>query len=278
MLFMTNASLDLDAYLTRIGFDGPRDASPETLKALHGLHPQAIAFENLDPFLGRPVSLDIASLQEKLVGSRRGGYCFEHNLLFMHALRALGFDVTGLAARVLWGQPDDAITPRGHMLLRIELDGKNYVADVGFGGLTQTGPLLLIPGIEQETPHEPFRILETGDHFRMQANAGGEWRTLYGFDLTEQFEVDYAVSNYFLSTAPASHFISTLIAARPMPDRRYALRNNRLSIHHRGGRSEQKRVATMAELAETIERLFEVTIPDRAAFEANVGEKNILEA
>ncbi len=94
----------------------------------------------------------------------------------MHALKALGFSVTGLAARVLWGQPEDAITPRSHMLLRIELDGKTYLADVGFGGLTQTGPLLLVPGLEQETPHEPFRILETGDHFRMQASTGDEWR------------------------------------------------------------------------------------------------------
>jgi N-hydroxyarylamine O-acetyltransferase len=275
---MTDACLDLDAYLARIGYGGPREASLETLKALHLLHPQAISFENLDPFLGRPVKLDIASLQEKLIGSQRGGYCFEHNLLFMHALDLLGFAVTGLAARVLWGQPDDAITPRGHMLLRLELDGKSYIADVGFGGLTQTGPLLLVPGPHQETPHEAFRIVETGDHFRTQAKVGGEWRTLYRFDLIEQFEVDYSVTNYFLSTAPSSHFISTVIAARAQPDRRYALRNNRLSIHHTGGRSEQREIATVAELAEKLENLFEIAIPDRTAFEAAVRQKKILEA
>lgn len=270
--------LDLDAYLARIGYEGPRDASPKTLRALHRLHPQTIAFENLDPFLGRPVRLDIASLQAKLVGSRRGGYCFEQNLLFMHALRALGFSVTGLAARALWGQPEDAITARGHMLLRVELDGKTYLADVGFGGLTQTGPVLLVPGLEQETPHETFRIVETGDHFRMQANAGGSWRTLYRFDLTEQFEVDYAVSNYFLSTAPTSHFISTLIAARAQPGRRYALMNNRLSIHHLDGHSEQREIASTAELADILERPFEIAIPDRAALEAQAAARNIIRA
>lgn len=274
---MTDASFDLDAYCARIGYAGPREASLEALRAFHLLHPQTIPFENLNPFLGLPVKLDIASLQAKLVESRRGGYCFEHNLLFMRALDALGFSVTGLAARVLWGQPDDAITPRGHMLLRVELGGKTYLADAGFGALTQTGPLLLVPGLEQETPHEPFRIMETDDHFRMQANAGGEWRTLYRFDLQRQYEVDYIASNYFLSTSPDSHFRSSVAAARAAPGKRYALRNNRLSVHHTGSKSEQSEIATVAELADTLETLFDIEIPDRAAFEAKVQAANILE-
>lgn len=274
---MPDSSLDLDAYLARIGYYGPRQASLETLKALHLLHPQVVSFENLDPFLGRPVNLDAGSLQAKLVGSRRGGYCFEHNLLFWRALDALGFSVTGLAGRVLWGQPEDAITPRGHMLLRIELDGRTWIADVGFGALTQTGPLLFVSGLEQETPHEPFRIVETGDHFRMQGKAGGEWRTLYRFDLQRQYEVDYTVSNYFLSTSPTSHFRSSLIAARAVPGKRYALRNNRLSIHHTSGGSEQREIATATELAGTLETMFDIDIPDREAFEAKVRAINIAE-
>ncbi|TGT04040.1 arylamine N-acetyltransferase, partial [Mesorhizobium sp. M8A.F.Ca.ET.213.01.1.1] len=119
----------------------PTEASLATLKALHRQHPQAIAFENLDPFLGHARKLDLASLQDKIFTHGRGGYCYEHNLLFMHALTALGFEVSGLAARVLWGQPDDAITARSHMLLRVEFDGHTYLADVGFGGLTLTAPL-----------------------------------------------------------------------------------------------------------------------------------------
>jgi len=270
-------SFDLDAYLARIGYAGPRDTSLDTLKALHFAHPQAIPFENIDPFLGRPVRLDIAALQDKIVLGGRGGYCFEHNLLFMHALRALGFEVGGLAARVLWGQSEDAITARSHMLLRIELDGRTYIADVGFGGLTLTAPLLLEPGREQATPHEPFRIVEAGDHFRLQAAIGGDWRSLYRFDLQPQYEVDYSVTNYFLSTSPTSHFLSTVIAARAAPDRRYALRGARLSIHHLGGRTEQTEIATAAELADTLQGQLGIIIPDRTAFEARVREKKIVE-
>ena len=268
---------DLDAYLARIGYAGPRDASLDTLKTLHFLHPQAIPFENIDPFLGQPVRLERAALQDKIVFGGRGGYCFEHNLLLMHALKTLGFEVVGLAARVLWGQSEDTITARSHMLLRVELDGRTCIADVGFGGLTLTAPLQLEPGREQKTPHEPFRIVEAGDHFRLQAAIGGDWRSLYRFDLQPQYEVDYSVTNYFLSTSPTSHFLSSVIAARAAPDRRYALRGNRLSIHHLGGRTEQTEIATAAELADTLQGLLGIIIPDRTAFEARVRENKIVE-
>ncbi|RWB20434.1 MAG: arylamine N-acetyltransferase [Mesorhizobium sp.] len=274
---MTDASFDIDAYFARIGYRGPMDASLATLKALHRQHPQAIPFENIDALMGVSVGLDPASLQDKILKRGRGGYCFEHNLIFMHALGELGFSVSGLAARVLWGQPDDAITPRSHMLLRIELDGKTYIADVGFGGLTLTAPLLLEPDLEQQTPHEAFRIDETGDHFRLQANIGDDWRTLYRFDMQQAYAVDYSVSSHFLSTHPSSHFLSTLVAARALPDRRYALRNNRLSTHHLGGRSEQREIASATELADVLEGQLAIVIPDRAAFEARLRQKNIVE-
>lgn len=274
---MTDAVFDIDAYFARIGHTGRSDASLETLQALHLLHPQAIPFENVDPFLGQAVELDLASLQRKVIADGRGGYCFEHNLIFMHALKALGFDVSGLAARVLWGQPEDAITARSHMLLRVELDGRTHIADVGFGGLTQTAPLLFEPGLEQKTPHETFRVIETDDHFRLQASVGGEWRTLYRFDMQPQYEIDYSVANHFLSTHPTSHFLSTIVAARAAPDRRYALRGNRLSIHHLGGRTEQKEMATAVELIKTLEHLLEIIIPDRAAFETRLRQKKIVE-
>lgn len=190
--------IDLDAYFRRIGYSGSREATLEILRALHLRHPQAIPFENIDPLLRRPVGVDLAGLQHKLVGERRGGWCFEQNLLFRAALTALGFRATGLAARVLWNQPEDAITTRNHMLLRVDLDGIPYIADVGFGRLTLTSPLRLEPDIEQETPHEPFRLLRKNGDYRVQARIGTGWKTLYRFDLQEQFLPDYAVSSHYL--------------------------------------------------------------------------------
>lgn len=276
------SDFDLDGYLARIGYGGPTGLSLATLRALHAAHPQAIPFENIDALMGVSVGLDVASLQDKIFRGGRGGYCFEHNLIFMHALKALGFTVSGLAARVLWGQPDDAVTARSHMLLRIELGGRTYLADVGFGGLTLTAPLLLEPDLEQPTPHETFRIVGTPDDLRLQANIGGadldgNRRTLYRFDLSQAHEVDYRVASHFLSTHPSSHFLSTLVAALALPDRRYALRNSRLSTHHAGGRSEQREIATAAELADVLEHQLAIVIPDRRAFEARLREKRIEE-
>ena len=133
------------------------------------------------------------------------------------------------------------------MLLRIELDGRTWLADVGFGGLTLTAPLLLQPDLEQQTPHEIFRLVEAEGYFCVEANVAGTWQKLYRFDLAEQFAVDYAVSNYFLSTNPASQFRTRLIAARPLPGRRLALINDRFSVHHLDGRTERRDLADASE-------------------------------
>ncbi len=260
--------IDLDAYFRRIGYRGPRTPTLATLRGIHLLHPQAIPFENLDPFLGRPVLLDAESLERKLVRDGRGGYCFEQNLLLKHALEGLGFDVTGLAARVLWNAPEGAVTARGHMLLRVDLDGESYVADVGFGGLTLTAPLHLETGVEQATPHERFRLVVAGDAFVMQASVRGEWKALYRFDLQEQLLPDYEVTSWYLSNHPRSHFVTGLIAARAGADRRWALRGTELAVHHLDGCTERRVLADAGELRATLEGPFGLTLPDEPGLDA----------
>lgn len=267
--------LDIESYFLRIGYDGPREPTLATLKALHLHHPLAIPFENLDPFLHRPVKLDLAALQEKLVWGKRGGYCFEQNLLFMAVLRALGFRVTGLAARVLWNRPEDAPTPRTHMLLRIDFPNGAWIADVGFGGLTLTAPLRLQPGLLQETPHETFRLDGDGDGFRMLALAGGKWRTLYRFGLEEQFQVDYEITNYYLAHSPASHFRNSLIAARPVRNGRYALLNARLNVY--GDVSDAPRdLASVEEIETVLRTIFGIAVPDVANLARALQRESLL--
>jgi N-hydroxyarylamine O-acetyltransferase len=256
-----SAAIDVGAYFQRISYTGGWMPSLETLRGIQLRHAVAIPFENFDPLLGRPVRLDLASLQQKLLGDRRGGWCFEMNLLFAHALRALGFRVTCLSARVLWGQPEDAITARSHMLLRVDLDAGPYIADVGFGGQTLTGPLRLEPDVVQATPHEPFRLLRIGEGFKMQARIGDAWKALYRFDQQEQFQPDYEVSNYYLSHCPNSHFLHNLLVARPDTDRRYALRNNVLTVHHLDGTTERCLLTNAADLRRALEGPLGLRLP-----------------
>jgi N-hydroxyarylamine O-acetyltransferase len=253
--------LDLEAYFQRIGYDGERTPTLTTLQAIHARHVTTIPFENLTPLLRQPVRLDLASLQHKLVQSGRGGYCFEHNLLLRAVLYALGFQVTGLAARVRWNVPDELVTARGHMLLRVELDEQTYLADVGFGGLTLTTPLALTLDQAQPTPHEPFRIIADGDGYLMQAQLGQAWKSLYHFDLQQQFLPDYEVTSWYLSNHPNSHFVTSLMAARPDTACRYALRNNQLTIHHLHGDTERRILSTVAELRAALEACFQIRLP-----------------
>ena len=167
--------IDLDAYFRRIGYSGRATATLDTLQALCHLHPAAITFENLDPLMKRPVSLDIGAVADKLIHQGRGGYCYEQNTLFEAVLLELGFSVHTLAARVQWNAPQGKVGPRYHMVLRIALPEGVHIADAGFGRLTLTAPMRLAPGMEQPTPHGPHRFVQIGDEFQLQAKIGEQW-------------------------------------------------------------------------------------------------------
>lgn len=258
--------IDLDAYLARIGYDGSRAPTIETLRAIHGLHPAAIPFENLDPLLGRPVLLDPASLERKLVRSRRGGYCFEQNLLLAHVLRALGFTVDGFAGRVVLNRPEGYVPPRSHVVLRVTLADGPWIADVGFGSMTLTAPIRFIPNLEQETRQEPFRLLEANGTYTMQAKTGDGWASLYKFDRVEHGQIDYEVLNWYVATHPSSYFRSAIAAARSTDAARYGLRDRRFTIRPRDAEPEGRDLSDAAEASRVLDEVFGITVPDEAAF------------
>jgi len=269
---MPDASIDLDAYLQRIGVRTPVVPDLQSLRSIIAAHVATIPFENLDPFLGVSPALGIASVQRKLVHDGRGGYCFEQNRLLGDALRAIGFQVTDLAARVLWGQPDDAITARTHMLLRVEVDGKSWLADVGFGGNTPTGPLELAPGVQQATPHEPFRLIRRNDSdWRLQLFAADAWQTLYRFDLQPQFAADYRVGNWWTSTNPDSHFVTGLSAARALHGRRLTLRNREFAVHVTNGPTQRRTLRDAGEIRAVLQEEFLIRLPQHPALDDKLG-------
>jgi len=260
---MNAPAVDLDAYFKRIGYDGPRDNSLATLRRVHELHPQSIPFENLDPLLGRPVRLDLASLQDKLVQSGRGGYCFEHNTLLAHVLRALGYPVEEATARVRWTVPEGVTAPRTHCLLFVEAEGEDYLVDVGFGGNTLTAPLRLSSRDEQETPHEPFRLVdEEGGRVVQEAKLGGQWAPLYAFDFAHTHPIDYEMGNWFTSAHPNSIFVNGLMGGRADNGKRYALRDNQLAVHTTGAGTEKMTLKSAGELRDALTDLFKLRLDE----------------
>jgi N-hydroxyarylamine O-acetyltransferase len=254
---------DLKDYLDRILYGGPREPTLAALRGIVAAHAMAIPFENIDPLLGRGVRLDTPALIDKLVRRGRGGYCFEHNTLLWRALRALGFRVDGFSARVLWGRPEGDPTARSHMLLRVALPKGDFLADVGFGGLTLTAPLRLEIGPEQPTPHEPHRLVDNNGEIELQARLDGRWSRLYHFLPLPQLPVDYEQANWFTATYPESLFTNHLLMARPDPDRRHALFDREFTVRYRDGRIERRVLADAAELASVLRSGFRVA-PDAA--------------
>ena len=241
--------IDLDSYFERIGHAGPREPTLEVLAALQRAHTAAIPFECLDPLLGRPVRIDAASLEAKLVRGGRGGYCFEQNGVLWRVLTALGFEVTPLSARVRWMAPDDApLGPLSHMLLKVDLPQGAFLCDVGFGGQSPTAPLRLVPDLEQATPHGTYRLTSRDGGFELQMRLPDRWAALYRFNLEPRLVADYEVANWFTSTHPMSRFTNGLMVSRAPEGRRLSLQNLGLTSYSVGGGIEERLIGSAEEL------------------------------
>jgi N-hydroxyarylamine O-acetyltransferase len=204
---------DLDAYLARIGLAGR-----PSLAELHRAHVSSIPFENLQSHGGEAVSLATSDLERKIVDGRRGGYCFEHNLLFAAALQELGFEVEPMLARVRWAAPPGTVRHRGHLLLRVTGEGGVWHADVGFGAGTLLEPIPFGPGEEQEHEGWRFRVVQDGEELVLQSVLDERWSDLYGFVPQPVPFVDLETSNWFTCSHPASPFVTGLLIAGQSED------------------------------------------------------------
>ena len=231
--------MNLDAYLDRIGYRGPRAPTLAVLGDVVLAHACSIPFENLNVLLGRGISLDDEAVERKLVHDRRGGYCFEQNSLLLRALTALGFSATPLSARVRYKLPREFTPPRTHLFLRVDIDGVPWLADVGIGSLSPTGPFRLDTfGVEQFIPHEPRRIVcEEGrpsPRYFHQAKLGDTWADVCEFTLEEMPVIDRELANWWTSTHPQSRFRQNLIVGLARPDGTRMSILNREFTHRRG--------------------------------------------
>ncbi|MFF9723202.1 arylamine N-acetyltransferase family protein [Streptomyces gardneri] len=256
--------LDLDAYLARIGYDIGRDGELSTdlrtLKAVHRAHVRSIPFENLDVALGRPVPLDLKSLQAKLLGRRRGGYCYEQNSLLAAALERIGFRVAGRGARNR--TRGAALLPVTHALLVVQAEGEQWLADAGFGWQGPLEPVPLRDGARVEQGGWTFGVgtEDEGIHVLRSLRPHG-WTDLYAFSPQTLYPGDFTVMNHFSSSHPESRFLGQVVAQQPGTEVRRALVRQTLTTMGTDGVTEE-RVVTVDELAATLETDFGIEIDD----------------
>jgi N-hydroxyarylamine O-acetyltransferase len=260
---MSGPSFDQDAWLDRIGYKGSRAPTLETLRGLVDAHSSAISYESIDVLLDRAPKLDLDSLQRKMITGGRGGYCFEQNMLFRGALRSLGFDITSLQARVVRGLAIDAPRPMLHMVLQVNLPEGSFLADVGFGNLAPTAPLVLSPDLEQDTPHEVMRFIRMGDELTLQSKLGDRWEHIYRVVLLPRVDAEFEICNWFTASHPDSPYRANLIAARPGPNRtRITLFNARLNTRHASGEVERRMLADSGEYRDVLAGTFGLTLAE----------------
>jgi N-hydroxyarylamine O-acetyltransferase len=252
-------ALDLEAYLRRIGHDGETAPTGATLAALHRAHLDAIAFENLDIVLGRGIAVDLPSVQAKLVERGRGGYCFEHGLLFAAVLERLGFTVERLLARV---GPDSASPrPRTHMTLRATAGTERWLADVGFGsGLLAPLPFDA-PGPYEQGPWA-FELVSIGaGSWALRERERGEWVTGYVFDDQRQHAADVVMANHYISTFPRSPFVGQAVVVRKDEHAVRRIRGRTFSVTHPDW-SIEERTLDDRELADALREVFRLPLSD----------------
>ncbi|AUS80729.1 arylamine N-acetyltransferase [Actinoalloteichus sp. AHMU CJ021] len=252
------AELDLDAYLARIG-QPAAEPSPTALAALHEAHVSTIPFENVEPLLGGAPALDLPSITDKLVHRRRGGYCFEHALLFAAALDRLGYSVTRLVARV----PALDRGPRTHLSLAVRFGHTTYLAEVGFGaGVLR--PLPLRHGTVVDQGGWPQRITREQGMWVLSKKTAEGWESMHALDDTPQLPIDYVVANHYTATHPKSPFTYRLVVMRTEAGRTRQLVGDRYTVETPDGTREERRIGP-DELDELLRELDVVLEPEELA-------------
>lgn len=221
--------LDLPAYLARIGVTAEPAADERTLVRLHRAHVLSIPFENADIVLGRPVPLDLDAVQAKLVHARRGGYCYEHAVLFGAVLERIGFPVRRIAGRIRMGST--AVRARTHVALLVGEPGNGWLADVGLGSAGPLGPVRWGDGQRSDEGRWSFRLDSIrDDEWVLRSARPDGWFELYSVNPTPQHFVDYEVGHHYVSTHPDSPFVGRLAAGSTRPDRRLRLSDRNWTV------------------------------------------------
>lgn len=230
----SSEQLDLDAYLTHIGYEGGRTPTLETLRGLQRAHVLNVRWDTIDSFLYQEVRLDLPSLQDKLLRRGRGGYCYEHTMLFAAALEQLGFRFTAVSGRVQLGADSTTPRPATHALLIVDLDGTRHLVDIGFGA-SPLEPIELADGARSDTGPWPYllrwqhithgspgwAVHQLADTTESPDRSEGPegWTVRQVFTETPQYPVDYAMANHFVATHPRSPFVTRPYIQRLREDR-----------------------------------------------------------
>lgn len=223
--------MNVDAYLERIGFDGPVEVDLVTLAALQRAHLSTVPFENLHVYHRLGVRTDTDWSVAKVVEQRRGGWCFELNGAFGLLLETLGFPVLRLGAAVLLDGPTTAID---HLALEVQLD-EPWLVDVGFGE-SFVAPLALNRRGPQTDRAGTFEFIDSAQGLTLtRHDADGVPAPQYRFRRVHHELAGFDGASEHLQTAEDLHWRNKPFATRLIDGgpERVTLLGDRLKFHGR---------------------------------------------
>ncbi|WP_329403360.1 arylamine N-acetyltransferase family protein [Streptomyces melanogenes] len=255
--------LDLDAYLARTGYEGERTPTLDVLRALQRAHVTSIPFENGNAVLGKPVALDLETVQDRLVRGSRGGYCYEHVVLFASVLERLGFEFTALIGRVTLRNPK--ILPATHALIAVRPadDDRLWLCDVGFGS-GPLEPIEIADGVEVDLDGWKFRVERRDgvlgiDEWWLHQRGEDGWMDRHTFTLLPQYPIDFAVGSHFVSTHSRSPFTARLFAQKFSATHHHRLDGATWTTFRPDGSSTERKIEP-AELERVLAEDFEIVV------------------
>lgn len=196
-----------------------------------------IPFEDLD-IPDKRIELDLNKIFDKIIPTKRGGFCYELNGLFHWLLTSLGFKVDMLSARVFNSQKNEFGPEFDHMTLLVHFPkiDKYYLSDVGFGDSFRMP--IDIAGGEVNDISGHYRIKRGNDSLELQLENKNSWFSQYSFSLSPKKFSDYKEMCDYQQDSPASHFRTGMLCSIATGTGRITLGNNSLTITE--GKSKNK--------------------------------------
>ena len=230
---------DVEAYLERISYNGPRECTVEVLDELLTCQQMSVPFEDLEVFAeGKVPSLTTCDIFDKIVTRRRGGYCFEVNGGFYALLKALGFDCWSVTARIREGKPYPALPLHRGTIVAFG-DDRRWV-DCGSGNQQAGISLSIYDDGVKHTPTGDFKIERVDGHYDLVAydRHADEWVVKLSFAEEPTEIVDFIVMNYFCAADVKSPFRNMRLVNMRTPSGSVAIEGNALREHIDGKLTE----------------------------------------
>ncbi len=232
-IIFNRTNMNKKSYLDRIEIKKTHiTADFESLRFLQRQHLLTVPFENLDIHWKRPIALDGNRFYDKIIGEKRGGFCYELNGLFYELLEEIGFQSKIISAKVSKGNGDFG-AEYDHLAIISQIGKDEYLVDVGFGSFTAE-PLKFILDVEQQDASGVFSIRKFDDeYFEVVKKDGDVWQSEYIFSLLKRDLTEFAGMCQYHQTSPESHFtrgkvcsLMTLDGRKTLTDWKFIETNN----------------------------------------------------